>query len=274
MSDRRLSALTVGVAVFLAGWILKDSISAVAGHVVRHNTAAHPVSAATRAASEVAAPTTAPLPTTPTATPQTVLPAATELSYIDQLARSDIRRRLRASVGYTYLDEIVAESTDSALHRWDDRSTTPVRVYLGQDSVENFRPAFLGSVRTAFERWQDAGVPVRFDLDADSDHAEVAVHWKERFNIERTGQTDLAWDNEGRIQRALITIATFDPGGRPLSPDDVRVVALHEIGHLIGLDHSTDSTDIMFAKTRARDLSPRDIRTAMLLYQLAPGSVR
>jgi predicted Zn-dependent protease len=51
-------------------------------------------------------------------------------------------------------------------------------------------------------------------------------------------------------------------------------VALHEIGHLLGLDHSPDSTDLMFAKAVVRDLSPRDVRTAQLLYDLAPGSLR
>jgi predicted Zn-dependent protease len=71
-----------------------------------------------------------------------------------------------------------------------------------------------------------------------------------------------------------VTISTFDPHGRPLGPDDVRVVALHEIGHLIGLDHSPDSTDLMFAKAVVRDLSQRDVRTAQLLYQLSPGSLR
>jgi predicted Zn-dependent protease len=49
---------------------------------------------------------------------------------------------------------------------------------------------------------------------------------------------------------------------------------LHEIGHLIGLDHSPDSTDVMFAKTTMRDLSDRDVRTANLLYSLAAGSLR
>jgi hypothetical protein len=30
----------------------------------------------------------------------------------------------------------------------------------------------------------------------------------------------------------------------------------------------------MFARTQARDLSARDIRTALMLYQMAPGPVR
>jgi len=95
-----------------------------------------------------------------------------------------------------------------------------------------------------------------------------------QFDIVRTGQTDLRWDQDGRIDSGVVTLATFDPKGRPLSSDDVRLVALHEIGHLIGLDHCSDSSDVMFANTRVRDLSPRDIRSALMLYRLAPGPVR
>jgi hypothetical protein len=196
------------------------------------------------------------------------------LSYFDQMARSDSRRRIRESAGYTYLSEVVAESADSALHRWDDRAARPVRVYLRAGPVANFQSAFLDAVRDAFERWSGTGVPVRFDLDADSAQAEVRFRWRVQFDIDRTGQTDLTWDQDGHIASGVVTIATFDPHGRPLTPEDVRVVAIHELGHVLGLDHSSDSNDIMFPNTRVRDLSPRDIRTALLLYQLAPGSLR
>jgi hypothetical protein len=43
---------------------------------------------------------------------------------------------------------------------------------------------------------------------------------------------------------------------------------------MLGLNHSSDSTDVMFGHTLARDLSLRDERTAQLLYELNPGSVR
>jgi len=227
-----------------------------------------PVSAGMPPQSGFAAGTSAPA-TTEQLTP---VPPSGRLSYIEQMARAEARRRIRSSAGYTYLDEVVAASGDSGLHRWDGRgSDRPIRVHVESSTVANFRPAMVEAVRTAAGRWEEVGVPVRFDLGADSARAEVSVRWKVQFDMDRTGQTDLTWDSEGRVVSGVITIATFDPKGSALSPDDVRVVALHELGHLLGLDHSSDSTDVMFARTRVRDLSSRDIRTAVLLYQLAPG---
>jgi len=199
---------------------------------------------------------------------------ASEPSYLDLLARAEIRRRIRASAGLTYLNEIVAATSDSVLHRWDDRVSTPVRVFLPPGVVANFQPAFLDAVRNAFGRWEAAGVPVRFDFDADSASAEVRFQWRTQFEGERTGQTDLVWDRDGHLISGLVTLATFEPSGQPLGLDDMRVLALHEIGHVIGLDHCPDSSDLMFPLMRVRDLSPRDIATALLLYQLPPGPIR
>src|SRR6266705_2540372 len=54
----------------------------------------------------------------------------------------------------------------------DGGVSIPVRVYFPPTTVANFQPSFLDAVRSAFQRWQDAGVPVRFNLDADSGSAE------------------------------------------------------------------------------------------------------
>ncbi len=201
-------------------------------------------------------------------------PAGGGTSYIVMLARSEIRRRIRASAGLTYLNEILAATPDSALHRWDGRVASPVRVSLVGAAVANFQPAFLDAVRAAFQRWQDAGVPVRFEFDGDSSLAEVRLRWRIQFETERSGQTDLQWDQDGHVTSGVITLATFDPKGQPLGPDDIRVMALHEIGHLLGLDHSPDPGDLMYAQPSVRDLSPRDIATVLLLYDLAPGTLR
>ena len=117
-------------------------------------------------------------------------------------------------------------------------------------------------------------MPVRFTLLADSSSAEVHIGWRIQFEIERTAQTDLTWNADGQLQTGAVTFALFDPQGRPMEADDIRVVALHEIGHLLGLDHSPDSTDLMFPVAKVRDLSDRDIQSALLLYDLPPGSIR
>jgi len=207
--------------------------------------------------------------------PPTVVPpvGAGGPSYIVLLARSEIRRRIRASAGSTYLNDNLTQNADSILHRWDGRVSTPVRVFFPPTTVANFQPGFLDAVRSAFQRWQEV-VPVRFNLDADSSSAEVRVQWRIQFEGERSGQTDVQWDEDGRLTGGVVTLATFDAKGQPFAPDDVRVLALHEIGHLIGLDHSPDPGDIMFAQPKVRELSPRDVRTAALLYDLAPGPLR
>jgi len=207
----------------------------------------------------------------------TVVPAGPdgrEPSYIELLARSETRRRIRASGSSTYLGEMIAESGDSMLRRWENRQTNPIRVWFAPTNAANFKPAFRDAIRSAFGQWTNAGVPVRFDFGGDSSNAEVTVKWRIQFEIERTGQTDVTWDQNGQIQSAVVTLATFDPKGLPMESDDIRVVATHEVGHLLGLDHSKDSTDIMFPTAKVRELSDRDARTVMLLYQLTPGSLR
>lgn len=199
---------------------------------------------------------------------------ATGPGYIEQLARAETRRRLRASAGVAYLNDMLGTSTDSMLHRWDNRIANPVRVYLAGGRAANYQPAFLDAVRWAFARWENAGVPVRFNVLADSASAEVHVRWRIQFELDRTGQTDLTWDAGGRLESGVITFATFDPLGRPMTADDIRVVALHEVGHVIGLEHSPDSTDIMFPISQVRDLSERDVQSALLLYALSPGPIR
>ncbi len=201
-------------------------------------------------------------------------PGGREPSYMELMARSETRRRIRASASTTYLSEMIDASGDSMLRRWENRQTAPIRVFFAPTHAANFQAAFLDAIKTAFGLWVDAGVPVRFEFDADSTNAEVTVKWRIQFEIERTGQTDVTWDENGHIQSAILTLATFDPKGRPMDVDDIRVVAAHEVGHVLGLDHSKDSTDLMFPTARVRDLSDRDARTVLLLYQLTPGSLR
>jgi len=276
MVERRLTGMIAAAVVLIVLFIFWDALKPTPRRAAPDPDANAPL----RIAEPPPAPPSQVAPQTPpptTSSQGTAIPAGPngrEPSYIELLARSETRRRIRSSGSSTYLGEMLETGGDSTLRRWENRTTAPIHVWFAPTHAANFQPAFIVAIKSAFGQWTSAGVPVRFDFDGDSTNAEVTVKWRIQFEIERTGQTDVTWDENGHIQGATITLATFDPKGRPMDPDDIRIVATHEVGHLLGLDHSKDSTDIMFPTAKVRDLSDRDVRTVMLLYQLTPGNLR
>lgn len=174
----------------------------------------------------------------------------------------------------TYLPYILAED-DSVLKRWPDHMDRPLSVYLPDGTVAGFSEAMADATRNAFGRWERvADIPVRFRFTSDSAHADVQVRWIAEFPMRRTGQADLVWRQDGWLQTGSLTLATHTQDGDLLTADAVYTVALHEIGHLLGLDHSNDSADVMYQSTEIHDITARDRRTARLLYAVPPGSYR
>jgi predicted Zn-dependent protease len=186
----------------------------------------------------------------------------------------DIRRRLAEGESGTYIGDILAER-DSALARWPERLVDPLRVWIQHgDSIADWKPEFVEQTRDAFNTWQNTGVPVAFVFVPDSSSADVHVTWRDHFDEQISGKTMWARDENWWIVDANITIALHHNRGEPLDASAVRAIALHEVGHLLGLDHSTDTTNIMTARVRVRDLSAADRATMRLLYTLPPGSVK
>jgi len=187
--------------------------------------------------------------------------------------RAAVRRVLRRREVGTYIAEILAER-DSSLARWPDRDE-PLRVWIQDASpVGDWQPAYVDSVRAAFGDWNAVGLPVHFRFVTDSAHAEVHVTWIDHFDEPISGRTKWARDDDWWITDGDIVLAVHHHHGAVLEDDAMKAIALHEIGHLIGLDHTESSENIMAARVRVRSLSPADVATARLLYTLPPGAVR
>lgn len=190
------------------------------------------------------------------------------------MKRDEVRRVLAGGAIGTYIDDVLLDR-DSALTRWPDRVARPLTVWIASaEGKANWDPMHAEQVRLAFESWQRTGIPLRFTFVPDSARADVHVTWVDRFAEPISGKTVWTRDDAWWIVDADITLALHHRDGAPLDAPQVRAIALHEIGHLIGLDHTADGSTIMAPKVRVRELTPADQSTARLLYSVPAGRIR
>lgn len=185
-----------------------------------------------------------------------------------------IQREIAGGRDLTYLDQILA-ARGGHIARWVDRRNNPITVWIQRaPGIRDFWPDFPDRARDAFYAWSNAGIPVRFLFIADSAAAEVRVRWVDHFADQAAGKTYWARDVNWWILGADIELALHAASGEAYDRHAVHAIALHEVGHLIGLDHSPNPDDVMSPRVRAMQLSPADLRTANLIYRLPPGAVR
>lgn len=181
---------------------------------------------------------------------------------------------LAAGRDVTYMDDILAVRHGNVA-RWVDRRNDPIRVWIDTaPAARDFWPEYPARVRDAFYTWSSAGIPLRFLFVTDSAAAEVHVRWVDHFTDTAAGKTYWVRDVHWWILGADIEIALHSAAGKTYDREAVHAIALHEIGHVIGLDHSPHTDDIMAPRIHAMRLSSGDLRTAHLIYRLPPGPTR
>lgn len=187
----------------------------------------------------------------------------------------------KANVGENYIDKVTEKGN---VFRWQSDSM-PLKVYIDKNTkkLEYFNNAFLESAKAAFAEWsKSSNNKISFDYSSSIEQANIKVFWQDVFNNKLKGSKEGTFYAAGitspeykdkDLYAMTITMSTTDPNGKPHTPEAIRKILMHEIGHALGImGHSEDKNDIMYAYSQSGSgkLTHRDINTINLLYDLDP----
>jgi hypothetical protein len=183
------------------------------------------------------------------------------------------RAKVREHEAGTYLPEMLL-LRDSTLARWKPRSR-PITVWVqSRPDLQDWADDYVGAVSEAFTSWDAVELPIRFRMVSDSAQAEVHVTWVPKFSEQISGRTRWSRNEDYWIVGGDIVLAIHHQQGDRLDESAMHAMALHEVGHLLGLDHTSNPGSIMAPRVRIRDLAPIDVATVRALYSVDAGSYR
>ncbi|RPJ79610.1 MAG: peptidase [Alphaproteobacteria bacterium] len=139
---------------------------------------------------------------------------------------------------------------------WDH---SPITVYIDNKNLPpHYNPSYYTQIEKALNYWEEGGngklnyTPV-FKI-VDSENADIRITWVENLEKNASAPSGVAGYTTPQIENSrflhvdmILGIGDYK-GTEWIQYEDetMLILAKHELGHALGLDHSSDKQDIMY----------------------------